>query len=283
VLPFGQRTLSQIGIEFSQVLHRRDRRGPIPLQVIDAVFNVRLLIAPRRHAEARIETIVTGQRLVPRVKLTLASLQDRRRHRLGIVPPDLQRNTTEEGKPFNHPGQNRLGPLTRQRHGKAKARVTPRQNQDRDVLTSLGKVHVDVSEIGLHTTARRMRQGKERLTVVSTVLGDVTANLVIAAHVALFVPQTSIELGRRVTLFAWGLLILSQDLIDQRLVGPQTRRWPALPQRVRTRLTFPKHLANLLSGMPVAPGDLPNTHPVPMSDPDPAIVFHRQHPFSPSN
>jgi hypothetical protein len=30
--------------------------------------------------------------------------------------------------------------------------------------------------------------------------------------------------------------------------------------------------------MPKPPGDLPNAHPVPMGNPDLAVIFHRQHP-----
>ena len=70
VVPLGHSTRSQIGIEFSQILHGRNRRGPIPRQIVDAVFNVGFFIAPRRHAEAWIETIVAGQRLVPGVQRT---------------------------------------------------------------------------------------------------------------------------------------------------------------------------------------------------------------------
>ena len=283
VVQLGQGALSEIGIEFGQVLHRRDRRGPIPLQIVDAVLDVGFFVAPRRHTESGIEAIVTGQRLVPRMKLALASLQNRRGNRLGVVPPDLQRNAAEEGKALDHPGQNRFGPFARQRHSETKARVTPRQDQDRDLPTPIWKINVDVSEIGLQTPARRMRQGDERLTAIPAVFAYVASDLVIATHVALFVPQTPIELGRRMTLFTGGLLIIGQDLIDQRLVGIQTRSRPSLPKRVGTRLALAEHLANLPPRMTIPLGDLPNAHPVPMSDPDPAILFHRQHPFSPSN
>ncbi len=283
VVQLGQRTLSQIGIQFRHVLHRRDRRGPIPLQIVDAVLDVGFFVAPRRHTETGIEAIMTGQRFVPRMKLALSSLQNRRGHCLGIIPPHLQRNAAKEGKALDHPGQDRLGPLARQCHGETKARVTPGEDQDRDLPTPIWKINVDVSEISLQTTARWMRQGNERLASVPTVLAYVTADLVIATHIALFITQTPIELGRRVTLFTWGLLIIGQDLIDQPLVGAQTRSRAILEQRVGTRFALLEHLANLSSRMTIPSGDLPNAHPIPMSDPDPAILFHRQHPFSPLN
>ena len=71
------------------------------------------------------------------MKLTLSSFQNRRGNRLGIIPPNIQRNTIEEGTALDHPGQDRLGPFARQRHGKTKARVTPRQDQHRDLPTTV--------------------------------------------------------------------------------------------------------------------------------------------------
>jgi len=150
-------------------------------------------------------------------------------------------------------------------------------------MTPVWKINVDVPKVGLQTPARRMRQGNERLASIPTSFAYVTADLVIAAHVALFVPQTPIELGCSMTLLTWGLLIGGQHLINQHLVGAQTRSRPFFFQRVGTRFALLEHLANLPSRMTIPSGDLPNAHPIPMSDPDPAILFHRQHPFSPSS
>lgn len=70
VVQLGQGTRSQIGVEFGQVLHRRDRCGPIPLQIVDAVLHVGFFVAPPRHTESWIEAIVAGQRLVSCMQLT---------------------------------------------------------------------------------------------------------------------------------------------------------------------------------------------------------------------
>jgi hypothetical protein len=209
----------------------------------------------------------------------LAALQDGRGHRRRVIPPDLPGHTTEEGQALDHPRQNGLRLLTRQRQRKAKARVTPRQQQHRDPLTPWGKIHVDVPEVRLQSPARRMSQRDKRLSLGPAHPADVTANLVVATRVAVFVPQTTIELRRRVLLLARGLLILGQDLLNDRLVGTQPWCRPVPRQSVRMGLTLFQHLPDLPPGMVEPPGNLANTHPVPMGKPDLAVVFHRQHPF----
>lgn len=158
VVPPGQSARLQVGIQLRQVLHPGHGRGPVPLQIVDAVLHVGLLVASRRHAEPWIEAVVARQGRVPRLDFALAALQDGRRHRRGIVPPDLPRHAAEDREPLDHSGQDRLDLLARQRHRKAMARMAPRQQQYRDLLPSIGEVHVDVAEVRLQTPARRMDQ-----------------------------------------------------------------------------------------------------------------------------
>jgi hypothetical protein len=227
--PLAQGTRPQVLIQFGQVLHPGDRGRPVPLQVIHAVFHVRLLVAPGRHAEPGIKAVMARQSGVPRLHLALATFQDGRGHRRGIIPPNLPGHAAEKLEPQDHPRQNRLRLLARQRHGEAVARVTPRQQQHRDLLSSLGEVHVDMAEVRLQPPARRMRQRDERLTLDPTDLTDISPDLIVAARVALLVPQTTIELRRRVLLLAGGSLILHQDLLDPHLVRTQPRGRPFLP------------------------------------------------------
>ncbi len=279
MVPLGQRARPQVRIQLGQVLHPGHRSGPIPLQVVHAVLHVGLLVAPRRHTEPGIKTVMARQGGVPRLHLTLATFQDRRGHRRGIVPPDLPGHAAEERESLDHPRQNCLRLLARQRHGEAIARVTPRQQQHRDLLAALRKVHVDMAEVRLQAPARRMRQRNKRLALGPTELADVAPHLVVAARVAVLIPQASIELRRRVLLLAGGLLILNQDLLDQRLVRTQLGSRPILRQRVGTGLTLLQNLPDLPPGMVKPSGNLPNAHPVPMRNPDLTIIFHRQHPF----
>jgi hypothetical protein len=127
--PLGQSTRPQVRVQRGQILHPGHRSGPVPLQVVHAVLHIGLLVAPRRHAEPRIETVIAGQGGVALLELALAALQDRRGHRRRVIPPDLPGHTTEEGQALDHPRQNGLCLFARQRHRKAKARVTPRQQQ----------------------------------------------------------------------------------------------------------------------------------------------------------
>ncbi len=127
MVTLGQGARPQVHIQCGQVLHPGNRGRPVPLQVIHAVLHVGLLVAPCRHAEPWIKAVVARQGRVPRLHLALATFQNRRGHRRGIVPPDLPGHATKELESLNHPRQNRLRLLARQRHGEAIARVTPRQ------------------------------------------------------------------------------------------------------------------------------------------------------------
>ena len=153
-LPILQATLPQVGIEFGQILHPRHRRGPAPLQRLDPIFHVRLFIATGRHAEQRIEHVVAGQGLIARMHLPFAAAQDRRRHRLGIVPPHFPRHALKEVEPLHHPFQDRLGSLARQSHGERTVRVRPHQQQHRNLPPPFGKVDVDVAKVRFQTLAR---------------------------------------------------------------------------------------------------------------------------------
>ncbi len=277
MIAFGQRTGPQVNIQFGQVLHPGNRGRPVPLQIVHTVLHVRLLVAPRRHAEPRIEAVVAGQRRVALLNLPLAALQDGGGHALGIIPPDLPGHTLEESQAFDHAGQDRLRLLTRQRHRKTKARMTPGQQQDRDQLASLRKVHVDVSEVRLQPSARRMRQWEERLPLGPLHPAHVSPHLVIAACIAMFIPQTPVPLRCRMLLLGGSTLILRQNLLDQSLVGTQPRCRPILLQRIRTRLALLERLADLPPRMLEPPGDLPNAHPITMRNSDLAVLFHRQH------
>jgi len=279
MVPLGQGTRPQVRIQFGQVFYPGHGSGPVPLQVIHAVLHVGLLVAPCRHTEPWIKAVVARQGGVPRLHLALATFQDRGGHRRGIVPPDLPGHTAEELEPLDHPGQNRLRLLARQRHPEAIARVTPRQQQHRNLPPLLRKVHVDVTEVRLQPPARRMRQRDKRLALGPTDLADIAPDLVVAAQVALLISELAIELRRRVLLLTGGLLILRQDLLDPCLVRTQPRGRSLLLQRVRAGLALLQHLPDLSPGMVEPPGDLPNAHPVPMRNSDPAIIFHRQHPF----
>ena len=208
MITFGHRARPQVGIQLGQVLYPGNRSRPVPLQIVHAVFHVGLLVAPSRHAEPRIKPIMTGQGRVPLLQPTPPAPQDRRGHRLGIIPPDLPGHTTEEREAFDHARQNRLRLFARQRQRKPKARVTPRQQQYGHLPAPIGEIDVDVSEVSFQAPARQMRQRDERLSLMAKQLADVSPDLVVATQVAVLIPQTTIELRRCVLLLMGGLPIV---------------------------------------------------------------------------
>ena len=113
---------------------------------------------------------MTGQRRVTCVDLPLASRQYRVCHRPGIVPPDFFRNTSEEFECLSHALQNRFGPLSRESDRERSVRIRPHQNQHVDLATSIGKVDLNLTEVGFNTLSRIVIQRNERLAFRLTML-----------------------------------------------------------------------------------------------------------------
>ena len=168
-LPFLFTTRPQIPIEFCQVLHLGHRRRPLPLQRLDAVLDHRLLVALRRQTVQRLEHVMTRQRRIPRIRFAITTGENRRRHGLRIVPPDLFGNTAEEVKRLHHTFQNRFGPLCWQRDRKRRVRVRPDQNQHVDLATTIREIHRDFAEVGLDPLAGCVIERNECLALIITV------------------------------------------------------------------------------------------------------------------
>ena len=121
-----------------------------------------------------IEGVVTGQRRVAGMKLTLASQQDQGGDGLGIVPPDFLGNAAEELEGGDHAGQDRLGALEGKRQNEGCVGVGPGGDQERDEPPSVGEVDMDVAEIGLETVAWEMPQGDEGLSMAASVFAQMS-------------------------------------------------------------------------------------------------------------
>jgi hypothetical protein len=74
-LAFGAATFQQIGIQLVEVLRLGNRCRPATLKRLDAVLRVRLLVPAGRHAEQRLEHVMTGQRGITRMEPPLAAGQ----------------------------------------------------------------------------------------------------------------------------------------------------------------------------------------------------------------
>src|SRR5262249_27466238 len=98
--------------------------------------------------------------------------------------------------------------------------------EDRDLPPAVGKVNVDVSEVGLGTRPRPMLQRDERLAAVHTLLLEVAANLIVLAGVALLGDEAAVDLGGGMPLFSRGHLIGGDNLIHQGAKGTKHRGRP---------------------------------------------------------
>lgn len=59
-------------------------------------------------------------------------------------------------------------------------------DQNRNLATTIGKVHVDVTEIGFGSLSWIMAKGDERFPLAPTPLGHVTPHLVVPTKISIF-------------------------------------------------------------------------------------------------
>ena len=85
---------------------------------------------------------------------------------------------------------------------------------------------MDVSEIGLEALAGEVPQRDERFLVPTSVFEQVALHLGIPAAVAVFVAEASEDLGGGMPLLGRSVLVVDQDLVDDRLDRPQERSEP---------------------------------------------------------
>jgi hypothetical protein len=146
-LAIAPTTLTQMHIERREVGDLRHGRGPVALQVPHATLDARLLLRLPDHAKQGRKRIVTAQRLVTIVELSLAADEQFRGDGPWIVPPHLVRHTLKERERLDHSMQDRLGLLARHCDDEGTVRVRPGHQQHRYELAAFGKVHMDVAEV----------------------------------------------------------------------------------------------------------------------------------------
>jgi hypothetical protein len=219
--PILQATRTQVGIQFSQVFLPRHRRRPAALQRLDAILHVRLLVAARRHAKQRLEHVVAGQGPITRMQLPLPATEDRRRHRLRIVPPNFTRYAPEELEPLHHAFQNRFGSLAWQCHGERTIRVRPNQHEHRYLLTPLGKINVNVAKIRFQALARITCQRDKRLDVLPLGLAHIATHGIVTAGITMLVMQPFEDAPTRVPLLGRRLVIIGKNLLDDGMKGAE--------------------------------------------------------------
>jgi len=214
-----QAARTQVRVERGQVLDRGYGRGPVALQVANTAFDVGLLLRLANHAEAWLESVVTDQGLIAVVELTLPASEQMRHHGLGIVPPHLPRHTTEEGERLDQAVQDGLGAFGRQGHREGAVGVGPSRQQHGHEPATVGKIDVDVAEVGFETLSGIVVERDKRHPLRLSLRQQILPDALVAAGVGVLVAQTPENLGDRVSLLAGGVLVGAEHGVDERLKG----------------------------------------------------------------
>ena len=279
-LAVAQAAGAQVGVQFGQVGDPGHGRGPVALQVAHAPLDVRLLLGLPHHAEERLEGVVAGQGLVAVVEPALAADQQVRRHGARVIPPHFTRHTAEEGEGFDQAVQDRLGALGRHGDDEGAVGVRPGRQQHRDLAAAVGKVDVDVAEVGLEALARVVVERDEGLRPSTALAPEVVADALVAAGVAVFVAQPAGDLGDRVALLAWCGFVGADDLVDDRLERVDDRGQRSAP--VGLGLGLGEDIADLAPRVMKPAGQFADAHLVHEVGPaDACVLVHLDHPLPP--
>jgi hypothetical protein len=175
------------------------------------ILSIRLFVAPSRHAEERTENVVAGQGQISRMNLSFAPEKNCGSDGLGIVPPNLLGNTVKELEGPDHAFEDRFGPLEGQRQNERVIGIGPRRHQERNELTSVGKIDVNVAEVSFKPLTREMPQRNECLLFSPTMFEQIALHLGVAAVVTVLVAKAPVQLSGGVPLLGRGGLVVSKD------------------------------------------------------------------------
>ena len=185
----------------------------------NTALDVALLLRPTHQAEQRREGIVTDQDLVTLVQPSFATDEQLRRHRLGIVPPQLMRHAAEKGEGFDQTVQDGLGLLAGQGQGEGAVGVGPGRQEDRDETPALGEIDVDVTEVALQPLTGIVVQRDEGLALLRASGQQVQPYPLVRAAIAMLVAEAAKDFGGGVPLLAGCLFIRLEDGVDDGLEG----------------------------------------------------------------
>ena len=115
----------------------------------------------------------------------------------------------------------------------------------------------------------------------AAVLAEVALDLGVAAGVAVLVAEAAEDLGGGVPLLGRGVLVVGEDLVDDRLERPEQRGDPVPGRWEGIGLGMLEDLPDGVPGVPEFAGDLPDGHAIAMGPPDGAVVVHRKHVLDP--
>jgi hypothetical protein len=104
--------------------------------------------------------------------------------------------------------------------------VRPNQHEHRYLLTPIGKIDVDVTEVRFQALTRITRQRDKRLDVLPLGFADVATHSIVTAGITMLIPQTFEDAPIRVSLLGRRLFIVGKNLLDDGMKGAElTSRW----------------------------------------------------------
>lgn len=272
--------VEQVPVQCVEVGDLRHGRGPLSLQVVDAVLHSRLLGGGRGHAELGSEGIVRRQSGISRMQGAFASLEDVQSNGRGIVPPQLGGDAVEEAERLDKSVQDGFGPFGGQGDGEGSVGVTPSHQEHGDLASAIGEVDVNVSEVGFGPYAGSMIERNEGGPLVSASLLDMTSDLIVATAIAMLGDEPAIDLHGGVSLFARGVLVGIEDVIDETAEGPEDGCVARLG-RLRDRLGLSESFEDGLGRVMKFLGDLSDGSLIATELPDLGMLIHREHPCLP--
>jgi hypothetical protein len=213
------------------------------------------------------------------VQLSLPAAEDRRRHRLGIVPPNFTRHTAEEIEPPHHAFEDRFGSFARQGDGERTIGVRPYQHQHGYLLAASGKIDVDVAKVHFQPLAWIMRQRDKSLDVLPARFANVATYRIVAALETMLIAQPFEDAAARVPLLGRRLFVVGKNLLDDGMKTTELSRWRFAEPGKRLWLGVGQYLADLASRMVKCPGNGPNAHAIAMGLSNACILVHREHPW----
>jgi hypothetical protein len=134
-----------------------------------------------------------------------------------------------------------------------------------------------MAKIGLNALAWEMPQGNERLAMATSVLMHIALHLAVTSVVTVFVLQATKDLHGGVALLDGRVFVVGQDLVDDRLNGPQdwSRSIPGPGTGARL---------GMLQDMPDCParefeftGDPSDGVSLPIGPSNGTVIVHRKH------
>jgi hypothetical protein len=224
---------------------------------------------------------VAGQRRVARLELAFPPEVDQRGDGPGVVPPNLLGDRTEELEGRDHPLEDRLGTFEGQRQDEGGVGVRPGRDQKRHEPAALGKINVDVPEIGFETLTWRVGQWDERFLMPASMLPEIALDLSVPAAVGVLVAEPPEELGGGVPLLGGCGLVVAKDLVDDLLDRPQQRSESVPGRRQGIGLGLLEDLPDGVARMPEFARDLADGLTIAPRPPNGSVVVHRKHVLDP--